>query len=156
MALRRYLPREARSHSFLSCTSVGSVEFLTLVANCIICRALRSPMGWGSSTPCAVLLPSGRRREGSVLAMSPGRIRRVLGTSLEPCSGSFLIWCGRSFWCGDCGWFLIWCGDCTCGWFWCGVVDGSSSYKHNNYTSNKKHFMKNVKECRDVIVKKVW
>ena len=23
------------------------------------------------------------------------------------------------------------------------------------YTSNKKHFMKNVKECRDVIVKKV-
>ena len=24
-----------------------------------------------------------------------------------------------------------------------------------NYTSNKKHFMKNVKECRDVIVKKV-
>ena len=23
-------------------------------------------------------------------------------------------------------------------------------------TSNKKHFMKNVKECRDVIVKKYW
>ena len=25
-----------------------------------------------------------------------------------------------------------------------------------NYTSNKKHFLKNVKECRDVIVQKVY
>ena len=30
----------------------------------------------------------------------------------------------------------------------------NTPYNHG-YTSNKKHFMKNVKECRDVIVKKV-
>ena len=30
-----------------------------------------------------------------------------------------------------------------------------SGGKDPTYTSNKKHFMKNVKECRDVIVKKV-
>ena len=31
----------------------------------------------------------------------------------------------------------------------------STTVLSDNYTSNKKHFMKNVKECRDVIVKKV-
>ena len=34
----------------------------------------------------------------------------------------------------------------------CGVQKQEKSIQ----TSNKKHFMKNVKECRDVIVKKYW
>ena len=34
----------------------------------------------------------------------------------------------------------------------CGVQKQEKSVQ----TSNKKHFVKNVKECRDVIVKKYW
>ena len=38
----------------------------------------------------------------------------------------------------------------------CVYVLYTSIHVHAINTSNKKHFMKNVKECRDVIVKKYW